>query len=275
MYYRPATLSEALAIKSSDSVQILAGGTDFYPALRDRPVTFPVLDTTAIIELRHIQKDKEYWSFGANATWTDIINAPLPAAFDALKLAAREVGSIQIQNRGTIAGNLCNASPAADGVPPLLVLDAVVEIASSSRTRHQSLASFIQGNRKTTLTADEIVTRILVPLASAKGTSAFLKLGARKYLVISIAMVAVRIEFKDEQISTAAVAVGACAETAKRLPAVESKATGLDRSKLKTLVIEPSMLAPLSPIDDVRAPAKYRHEAVAVLLRDALAAAAS
>jgi len=86
--------------------------------------------------MRAIKKDEEgNWHIGALTTWTDIIRHDLPPAFDSLKLSAREVGSIQIQNRATVIGNICNASPAADGVPPLLTLDAIVKIGSADGER--------------------------------------------------------------------------------------------------------------------------------------------
>ncbi|OWK20271.1 hypothetical protein AJ88_32385 [Mesorhizobium amorphae CCBAU 01583] len=99
--------------------------------------------------MRGIAETDNHWLVGARTTWTDLIRYPLPAAFDALKQAACEVGSVQIQNVASIAGNLCNASPAADGVPGLLVLDAEVELRSAQATRHLPLQEFILGNRRT------------------------------------------------------------------------------------------------------------------------------
>ena len=130
MYVRARTLDEAVQALETPDVQILAGGTDFYPAHVGRTVTVPVLDITGIGEIAGIATTADHVRIGAGATWSQLIATPLPACFDALKAAAREVGSVQIQNRGTIAGNLCNASPAADGVPPLLALDAEVELPS-------------------------------------------------------------------------------------------------------------------------------------------------
>jgi len=126
-YMRPTQLSDALTLLASGTWDVLSGGTDYYPGLRDEPPTAPILDISAIEGLREVTREAKGWRIGALATWTDVIRADLPAAFDGLKLAAREVGSVQIQNRATLAGNLCNASPAADGVPPLLTLDAGVE----------------------------------------------------------------------------------------------------------------------------------------------------
>ena len=193
-YLRPTTLTQAVAALATGEARILAGGTDFYPALGERVVKGTVLDVSGLKELRGVSREPDHFRIGGLTTWSDIIRAPLPHCFDALKSAAREVGSVQIQNRGTVAGNLCNASPAADGVPPLLALDAGVELISNAGMRRMPLADFIVGNRKTLRKPDELLTAILIPRMLEDAPSAFLKLGARRYLVISIAMVAVVIQ---------------------------------------------------------------------------------
>jgi len=129
--------------------RILAGGTDVFPSLQDRPLVGRVLDISGIAELRQITQNDDNWSIGAAVSWRDVIRAALPPAFDGLKAAAREVGSWQIQNRATLVGNICNASPAADGVPALLTMDAAVQLQSSRGSRVIPLSSFITGNRKT------------------------------------------------------------------------------------------------------------------------------
>ncbi len=122
---RPRTLSEAIsAAGSGDRVVIAAGCTDLFPATQSQTLTGRILDLTSVDGLRGISRAAGGWRIGAATTWTDILRADLPPAFDGLKAAARQVGGVQIQNAGTIGGNLCNASPAADGVPPLLTLDA-------------------------------------------------------------------------------------------------------------------------------------------------------
>ncbi len=147
--------------------------------------------------------------------------------FDGLKLAAREVGGVQIQNAGTICGNLCNASPAADGMPNLLAMDAVVELASASGTRQVKVGDFVTGNRRTLRRPDELVTAILVPKPRHKARSGFVKLGARRYLVISIVMAAGVVETTaDDNVAAARIAVGACSAVAQRLPALESALVG-------------------------------------------------
>ena len=213
-YAQPTSVQEAVKLLATDAWVMLAGGTDFYPGLGEGPVSGPVLDISRIDGLRGISRDDKNtgWRIGALATWTQLLRADnLPASFDCLKQAAREVGSVQIQNRATIVGNICNASPAADGVPALLVLDAEVELTSLRSTRRMGLSEFLQGNRQTARQPDEIVTGVFVPDASAQGSSMFFKLGIRRYLVISIAMVAARIE-RDRTglVRAAAVSVGAC-----------------------------------------------------------------
>ena len=192
-YHRPVALSDALALLGRGPVTVAAGCTDLFPGIDGPALRGPVLDITAIDGLRGIEASAEGWRIGATTTWSDLLAADLPPAFDMLKAAAREVGSVQIQNTGTVAGNLCNASPAADGVPPLLALDASVELTSTQGTRALPLERFLTGVRQTGRAASEMVTAVTVPRRAGAGVSRFLKLGARRYLVISIAMIAARL----------------------------------------------------------------------------------
>jgi CO/xanthine dehydrogenase FAD-binding subunit len=211
---------------------------------------------------------------GAATTWSDIARADLPPAFDALKVAARDVGAVQIQNRGTIAGNLCNASPAADGAPPLLILDAEVELASRRGTRRLALDVFVNGARSTLLAPDEVMTAILTPLPASTTRSAFFKLGARRYLVISIVMVAVALDVVEGIVHDARIAVGACSGVAQRMREAEHRLIGAPASPDLGRSIEAKDLVQLSPIDDVRASADYRRDAALTLLRRAIDACA-
>ena len=125
------------------------------------------VDVSRLAELNGVMQANAEFHFGGATTWGQIARSPLRPAFDALKAAAREVGSIQIQNRATIAGNLCNASPAADGVPPLLALDAEVELVSVRGRRRLPLAGFIGGPRRTELARDEILAAAVCPAPPA------------------------------------------------------------------------------------------------------------
>jgi CO/xanthine dehydrogenase FAD-binding subunit len=270
LYLRPDTLDEAVNALASSGGQILAGGTDFFPSLGDRPVTGAVVDISGIGELKGIVEEPEYIRIGGLTTWTEVAKAALPRCFDGLKAAAREIGGIQIQNRATVAGNLCNASPAADSVPPLLTLDAEVELTSEAGTRRIPLADFIVGNRKTLRLPGEILSRIFVPRTVENAASIFLKLGARRYLVISIAMVAVVIE-KDSlgRVEDARVAVGSCSAVAQRLKNLEQVLVGAPVAGVGSLV-NAHHLKDLSPIGDVRATTAYRRDAALRLVQRAL-----
>jgi len=274
-YIKPRTVNEATALLASGTTHILSGGTDFYPTLGDGVVQDGVLDISGLNDFRDIKTEADHIRIGGLTTWTEIIRAPLPRCFDALKSAAREVGSVQIQNRGTVAGNLCNASPAADGVPPLLALDANVELISQTGVRRMPLAEFIVGNRKTRRRPDELLSAVLIPRELEDAASAFVKLGARRYLVISISMVSVVVRVSDEHtVLTARVAVGSCSAVARRLRELESDLVGISiRDGLGTIV-RAEHLASLSPIDDVRATGEYRIEASLRLVQRALNACA-
>lgn len=255
---------------ASTGGQILAGGTDFYPALGERLPQGDVVDITAIQEIRGISRQADHVRIGGLTTWSEVIRSPQPTCFDALKEAARQVGSVQIQNRGTVAGNLCNASPAADGVPPLLALDADVELASTTGRRLIPLSQFLTGNRKTVRGPDEILTAVLVPRRLENAASAFLKLGARRYLVISISMVAaVLLKDANGRVAEAHLAVGSGSSTARRLSQLERELIG--RTSREVLdAVKPEHLSPISPIDDIRATAEYRRDASLTLVRRAL-----
>src|SRR5262249_3783693 len=186
-----------------------------------------VLDITALNGLRGIEWREDIVCIGALTTWADIVEAQLPPWLAGLQHAAREVGGVQIQTTGTLGGNICNASPAADGVPVLLTLDAQVELASLAGTRRLPLQEFIVANRRTKINSTELLTCILVPNRGAHARSTFLKLGARRYLVISILMVAVLVECDAGGIvKHMAIALGACSEVAQRLPGLEAVLIG-------------------------------------------------
>ena len=273
-YLRPRSLEEALQALTRPFT-VLAGGTDFYPARVGRAVAEDVLDIAGIPALRGISETSAGWRLGATTTWSELFEADLPPMFDGLKQAAREVGGRQIQNAGTIAGNICNASPAADGVPALLALDAEVELACCDGSRRLPLASFITGVRTTARQPGELVVALHVPRSRAEARSAFLKLGARRYLVISIAMASTLVEVEDGKVKTARVAVGSCSPVAQRLPALEQALVGATVDAHLGERVAPSHLAPLSPIDDVRGSAGYRSEVALFLLRRLLSKVAT
>lgn len=282
---RPTALADALLALADpklarspekiDRLTVLAGGTDFYPAQTARTAWLEatprnILDISGIEALKGIRESETGITLGALNTWAEVRDARLPRAFDGLKLAAREVGGQQVQNRGTIAGNLCNASPAADGVPPLLTLNASVEIDSSRGQRSVPVAEFIRGNRWTILEADELVTAVHIPKPDPGARSTFLKLGARAYLVISIVSVAAVVHVGDDgRIAEARIAVGACSAVPQRLAQLECDLVGAPAADAMRVVAAEHMAA-LHPIDDVRGSADYRRRAALVVTRRAL-----
>jgi len=266
-YLLPSSLEEALTSLSEGDYTILAGGTDLYPAANGRPVKGPVIDLSGLKDFRGVYREEGGYRIGGLTTWTDIALGDLPAQFEALQMAAREVGSIQIQNVGTIAGNLCNASPAADGVPALLALNAEVELTSLNGIRRLPLDRFILGNRRTAIASNELLSAVIIPDDVGRCASHFLKLGARRYLVISIVMVAAVIELGGNGlISDARIAVGACSEVAQRLPDLERVLVGRD-PRTATELVQADHFEGLSPITDVRASAEYREAAAIEMVR--------
>jgi len=270
LFLRPGTLDEALETLAETRATILAGGTDLFPAFSGPQLPGPIMDISALAELKGIRSTPEFFHIGARTTWTELLRAVLPCGFDGLRAAAREIGSVQIQNSATIAGNICNASPAADGVAALLALDAEVTLASRGATRTRALADFIQGNRKTLRRPDEILTSIRIPRRWGNAASTFLKLGARRYLVISIVMVAANLRIDgDRRIREAAICVGSCSAKAVRLPELERTLLGATAESAAERLAALDASA-ISPIDDIRATAEYRREAAETLVTRAL-----
>ncbi len=295
---RPETLEQGLSTLSALAGQppsqppgepvLIAGGTDIYPARVGQTLMSPTIDLSALTELSGVSRtrisDQDFIRIGAMTRWAQLRDrgSPLLAgpAHDALAMAAAEVGGRQIQNRATLGGNLCNASPAADGVPVLLALNASVVLSSTDGSRILPVDQFITGPRRTVLRANELLEAILIPdTASLPGLchSAFLKLGQRRYLVISAAMVAISLRWSgvgNPVLEAGAVAVGSCGPAACRLAQLEQQLRGLSPGQLHQLserALNPDWLQPLRPITDMRASAAYRTGAVDIMIRRCLA----
>ncbi|MGB7240898.1 MAG: FAD binding domain-containing protein [Sulfitobacter sp.] len=255
------SLDQVLDLIGAGTSKLVAGGTDFFPAKPANASLGPIVDVSRVDGLRNIQKTPACWRIGAAVSWSALIKHDFPAAFDGLKAAAREVGSVQIQNTGTIAGNLCNASPAADGVPALMALDACVELQSKQATRLVPLPEFIKGVRQTDLKSNELLTAIVIPHQPPHVHGYFQKLGSRRYMVISITMVGAVIGVDDlGKIDVARIAIGACAPVAKRQFNLEAQVIG---QRPADVSLTPDDLQDLSPIEDVRGDASYRMLAAA------------
>ncbi len=269
-YERPSTPEAALALRATGEWTPLAGGTDFFPARVGFTPRESILDLSNVQAWRGMSEHADHWRIGALTTWTDLVRMPLPALFDGLKRAALQVGGEQIQNRGTIGGNVCNASPAADGIPPLLALNAWIETSTARGVSAIPLAEFVTAPRRTVCAGDALVSAIVVPKPNYPSCSAFLKLGARKYLLISTVMVSVTLEMDGTRLHAARVAVGACSAVAQRLPELEAALANAAANTRLRDVATLGHFASLQPIDDVRGSAGYRLQAALALTRRAL-----
>ena len=262
-YLRPDRLEDALAILAAEPRLVLAGGTDVYPAYTTRPIDRPVLDITAPAGAARRDRGRRRV---ADPRADDLDgprgDADLPPAFDGLRAAARTIGGRQIQNAGTVCGNVVNASPAADGMPNLLALDAEVELASAAGSRVVPLAAFVLGNRVTDLRPGELVTGLRVPRIAGSARSTFAKLGSRAYLVISIVAVAVVVVVEDGVDRRCA---GRGRGVLAGRPAAAGAGGGARRACRPTPPWRTSSrrghLAGLAPLDDVRGTAAYREDA--------------
>lgn len=257
------SLEQALDILVAERATVLAGGTDLFAQHRQDLPGRTILDLSELDAFQGISEDRNGWRIGANVTWAELLKTPLLPAFDGLKSAGRELGSLQIQSSATLVGNLCNASPAADGVPALLTLNADVELVSHKGSRRVALETFLIGPGQTCLEPEELVSAIHIPRLDEGLTAAFEKLGSRRYLVISIAMVAVVIGLNASgKIETLRMAIGACGPVAQRQPRLETALVGQNPCDV---ILRPEDLQDLSPITDMRATAQYRRLAAAEL----------
>ena len=272
MYYRPDKINDALYSLSKEKLTIAAGCTDLLPSTQQENLGNNILDISGIKSLRHISFENGFRKIGSGVTWTDLVeNNELPKCYDMLKECSLQIGSKQIQNLGTIGGNLCNASPAADGVPCLLSLNASIELLSLNGKRVLKLEDFIKGSRKTELQNNEILSAILIPKEAEIGRSSFLKLGARKYLVISIAMIACKLNLKKDVISEITISVGSCSAVAKRIKSLENLLIGKSiKDELTTIILNYNYENYLSPINDIRGTNTYRFKASKVLVKDTI-----
>ena len=272
-YFTPVTLSDALEWLACGQGRVAAGCTDLFAATSYQNMPGPVVDITGIAELSGIEVTPEGWRIGSATPWSLLRDADLPAAFDGLRQAAAEIGSVQIQNAGTVGGNLCNASPAADGMPALLTLDAEVELASVQGRRRLALANFVTGPRQTALQSGELMLAVHIPATAGAGTSTFVKLGARKYMVISIAMAAARVLILEGRVAEIAFAIGACGPVAKRLDALEKALLGRDVDEVREQISQALIAPDISPIDDIRADRAYRMDAALQMVQRAVSGA--
>ena len=248
----PSSLDEALRVKAErpDAVP-LAGGTDLMVELNfDRRRPEVVLNLGEVEELRGWSHENGSLRLGAGLTYTEAMAEPLRSLLPALAEASRTVGSPQIRNRGTLGGNLGTASPAGDSLPPLLVEDAEIEIASVGGTRRMPLDQFLVGPKRNALAPDELIAAVHVEPSAAPQT--FMKVGPRNAMVIAVCSLAVLVDQERGELRAAFGSSGP-------VPALV-RAPLADADRFPALVASAA-----SPIDDVRGTAAYRRHALRVL----------
>jgi xanthine dehydrogenase FAD-binding subunit len=272
----PKTLSNALNAlhERSNRIRLIAGGTDSIIQLKDRTLQAKeLLDISRLNELRYIRRDGSTVRIGALSTYSDIVESSLlNQSCRVLVDASKMIGSLQIQNRATIGGNLANASPAGDTIPPLYALAATVTVRNHTGTRHIPIERFFLGYRKIDLRPDELITEISLEPVEKPSDAAFLKLGLREGHFISVANVAVWVQWAPPGIRTSdiRVALGAVAPVVIRARKCEEFLRG--RALEEDAIWQAGHIASgeSSPITDIRASAEYRRAVIPSLLYKAM-----
>jgi len=268
---RPASLDKALALLRDGHLKPFAGGTDFMVGdVTSAASGAAALCLSGISELHDIVEDGQSIVLGALVTHAQVVASQVARRFVPLLVeGCATVGSSQIREVGTLGGNIANASPAADSVPPLVALGAEVEIMSSSGRRVLPLEDYATGPGASVLENDELLTRIVLPKMAPDEQFSYRKLGRRKAVACSVASLAVRFTFDYEtrRCSRPAVAFGAVAPTVRRSPELEAALCEEPLDEARILSLSERAGEYCSPISDIRASARYRVDMCSVLLR--------
>jgi CO/xanthine dehydrogenase FAD-binding subunit len=269
---QPVTWAEALAAKAErPGLLPIAGGTDVMVDINfDRRRPEGLLDLTRVGEIGSWSVDDGVVRVGAGVTYAQV-ESDLADLLPGLAMASRTVGSPQIRNRGTVAGNLGSASPAGDAHPPLLATGATVEVESVRGRRLVRAADFFTGVKRNALEPDELIRAVHVPVTG--GPQQFAKIGTRNAMVIAVASFAIALHPAAQRVGTG---IGSAAPTPRRAPAAEDQLAGeLDwdgRAALDASVVRrfgELVAEAADPIDDVRGTAAYRRHSLSVMARRA------
>jgi carbon-monoxide dehydrogenase medium subunit len=274
-YYTPRTIAEVLnLIGKLKPVNVIAGGTDLIPAVRLKGFR-----PKHVVSLVNLRKELSYVTFkrdtvriGALTKIRDAQRSGHIRKTTCLHEALSQIGSVQIRNMATIGGNLCNASPAADSAPPLLVLEASIEIVRKGGRRRIPLKDFFLGPGKTALRKGELLREIAFR-PEAGTASSFQKLGRTRGEDISTATAAVLLKIDGSKISQARIALGSVAPTPIRAYKSEKELVGKTASEAILDAAAAKSAEEAKPITDVRASGDYRRSAVKALVRQGLAQA--
>jgi CO/xanthine dehydrogenase FAD-binding subunit len=278
-YYRPSSLDETLQLVKSmrGEASVLAGGTDLIPRLRHGTIhPRAVVDIGELDELRIIDLTEHEVQIGTLATHAELAASTLiQSDFSALAAACRAVAGPPVRNRGTIGGNLANASPAADTAPPLLALDARVHLVSHQGPREVPLTDFFVGPGETSMRQGELIASISAPLQPPRSAGVFLKYGRRSQMAIAVVSVAVHVTFADgpEEASQVRIALGSVAPVPMRAYEAEELLVGTPCTAVEVKKAARRAADATRPISDIRASADYRRLLTSVLVERAVLSA--
>lgn len=265
-----ASLDEALSLLAREPGvwTPFAGGTDLMVLLEAG--TLPkrrFLSIWSIPELRAISHTGQSVVIGALATYTDLLRDDvLQAEFPLICAAARETGAVAIQNRGTVGGNIANASPAADLPPALLVYDAVLEIASARGRRHVEYLAFHRGYKQMDLAADELIVSVTLPRGRAGWRQIYRKVGTRRAQAISKICFAGAADIDQGTVRDVRIALGSVAPTVIRAAGTEAALRGQQLAPATLQAARAALIHDIAPIDDIRSTASYRQRVAGNLL---------
>ena len=271
-YHQPTTIKEAVeALRSNPDAKPLAGGTDLIPKMKQALIKpRHIVNLKKIPELSVIEENGDKVYIGAAVKLREIEkDETVQRLLPLLNSCVKSIGSVQIRNMGTIGGNVCNASPAADAALGLVALEATVHIAGPEGERHVEAKDFFKGPGLTVLRVDEIVTGFTVPVPAMDTGTCFISVG-RTALDISTISIAVTLRTEGDKVKDAKIALGSVAPTPLRLPEVEKQ---LKRKKISEKLIEDAarkVSESIQPITDVRGTAEYRRKASRGLAVEAL-----
>lgn len=272
--FSPLKLSDALsALASEPSVwRPFAGGTDLMVLLESGKLPHKnYLNIWNLAELRGIEVSKEHLTLGALTTYTDVqANPILRAEFPMLCQAASETGGLAIQNRGTLGGNIANASPAADSPPALLAYDAEVELVSLNAARWVPYASFHTGYKQMIMRADELLTRIRLPRTSIDLHHYYRKVGTRKAQAISKVCFAGTAQTQETTLADVRIVLGSVAPIPLRCIKTEEVLRGATVNRSSIEQAQAAFADEIVPIDDIRSTRDYRLRVSLNLLEDFL-----
>ena len=260
-YLRPRDLDEATAARAEHpDWMVLAGGTDLMVNANHRAVPAGIVDLWRLPALCYVHAGDGAITIGAGTTWLEVEHHPaIREHLAPLALAAREIGALQIQARGTLGGNVGTSSPVGDSLPALLALDAELEVASVRGRRRVPYHAWCTGYRKTQLAPDELIVAAHLPIPAAGTRTTWRKVGTRRAQSISKVMGAAAITLDGDTVVSARVALGAVADRPIRISAVEDAVRG-QRVAAAADAARAALRTAIQPIDDVRSTASYRRE---------------